>query len=247
MMLGIGLTGIAGCQFDPTGLLPPRGGDGSVDTGADQIVASQTRVTLVGAVADRELRGETLQYEWRQVEGSPVEIDDPRAAITSFIAPQPADDSETLVFELRVTAGDEVFASTHQVTILDADQTLLDPLVFVSDGGADGGASDGPSDVDDGATSAFTLVADGDLAAAFGQTVTLGATIKPQTRKADVIKWRQIGGEPVELIRADTLTPSFVAPARSTSIFIRLTVASGQDVRSADFAVYVTPRGGAGP
>ncbi len=244
VLLSMGLCCGSGCQFDP-GAGARQSVDGPVDTGADQVVASNTRVALVGVIEDRSLRGAALDYEWRQVDGPAVEIAEPHAAITSFVAPEPAETAETLVFELAVTSGDEQYVSTHRVTVLDADEALLDPMVFVDGGSADDEVPEDPAD-SDGPARGIWLITDGDVAAAFGETVTLSAAIKPLTRKVDAIKWRQIAGNPVELSGTDTLSASFVAPARTTSIIIRLTVVSGEDVRSADLAVYVTPRGAAG-
>ncbi|MDF1837583.1 MAG: Ig-like domain-containing protein, partial [Planctomycetota bacterium] len=84
----------------------------SANAGHDQRVEELDRVTLNGAGVDPEAQG--LIFEWVQVSGPTVVLDDPGLAAPSFQAPELVEGSQ-VVFELRV--GDGVHVSTDTVTI----------------------------------------------------------------------------------------------------------------------------------
>ena len=77
------------------------------------------------------------------------------------------------------------------------------------------------------------------VAAIVGQEVTLEARLSSAQPTWEVL-WRQIGGNPVELLDDLTLSPSFIAPPVPTTLIFRVTGYSGDAVRSADLTVHGT-------
>ena len=74
-----------------------------------------------------------------------------------------------------------------------------------------------------------------DLIVSVGEVVTLNGT---QSADSDndlmTFSWTQDSGEPVEILNADTLTPSFVAPASKQPLTFSLVVSDGQDESTPD-------------
>ena len=230
-----------GCQTESMFSGPGTVSDAALDTGSDQIVASNTKVALIGAWSpDADSSMQTGEFRWRQTSGPPVEIADPNSPITSFIAPDISGDPTLLSFELAVDVGGSTTAATHEVVVLaasvptagegqSASPGFVSPLTLTPGYSGD----DAPP-----TTQALTVETDGELTAMVGEEVTLAARLS-STQPLWEVLWRQIGGNPVELFEAQTLTPSFVAPLVPTTLLFRVTGYSGDVVRSADLTVHL--------
>jgi hypothetical protein len=70
--------------------------------GLDLVVQPGALVTLDGSKSI-DPDGNTLSYRWTQLAGQPVDLSNPTAAQTSFIAPSAGSETAELVFQLRVT------------------------------------------------------------------------------------------------------------------------------------------------
>jgi len=74
-----------------------------------------------------------------------------------------------------------------------------------------------------------------DLIVSVGEVVTLNGT---QSTDADhdlmTFQWKQASGEAVDLVNADTLTPSFIAPPSKQPLVFALVVSDGQDESETD-------------
>ncbi len=86
----------------------------TAEAGDDLLVAEGDTVRLSGSGTDPE--GQGLTYEWVQVGGPKVALDDAHAAQPTFTAPDTAEDSE-LVFELRVSDGAHTSVDTVTVDV----------------------------------------------------------------------------------------------------------------------------------
>ncbi len=234
---------ITACQTDPLGAVSDRDSDGAVDTGNDQIVAGSSKVALIGAFSsDGDQAGQSVEYRWRQISGTPVEIADATSSITSFIAPAITEAPEMLTFELEVTVNDSSFAASHEVTVLVASEQGMDGSQIqpstdvspVSIEAIDNGLDSPPRG------SGFTVETDGDMTVVAGDFARLEARMSsPQA--AWRVQWRQIGGNPVELFDPDALTASFFAPPGRATLLFRVTGYMDDAVRSADVTVHVGP------
>jgi hypothetical protein len=67
-----------------------------------------------------------------------------------------------------------------------------------------------------------------------GQTVRLTATAQDAEGDAISYQWRQISGASVNLQNAATASPSFVAPATTTSLVFRVTATDNRGASSSD-------------
>ncbi|MBL4770368.1 MAG: hypothetical protein JKY61_04355 [Planctomycetes bacterium] len=90
----------------------------TASAGPDQSVDELDTVKLVGTGVDPE--GRDLAFEWVQISGPTVELDDPTSAEPTFAAPQLVESSE-VVFELRVSDGVSTSSDTVRVSILAED------------------------------------------------------------------------------------------------------------------------------
>ena len=86
------------------------------NAGADQTVIHRTTVTLDGSNSS-DSDGNIVSYQWSQISGKNVKIDNADSAVATFTAPRTRRGStRTLVFELLVT-DDKGASDTDQVTI----------------------------------------------------------------------------------------------------------------------------------
>ncbi len=83
------------------------------DAGADQTVGDGDPVTLDGT-GSFDIDGDPLTFEWTQIAGTPVVLDDATAESPSFTAPSIKD---TLIFELEV-CDDTVCSELDKTTVL---------------------------------------------------------------------------------------------------------------------------------
>ena len=108
LALGSDESGLNGDAAGGTALL--------VDAGPDQQVAGGDTVTLTGSLSRPGIAGQ-LQFVWSQKAGLPATLSGINSATVSFVAPEPADTTVTLLFELTVTDGDSVASDEVQITV----------------------------------------------------------------------------------------------------------------------------------
>jgi len=87
-----------------------------VSAGADQIVDEQTQVSLIGTASDPD--GSVVNYQWAQISGIDVVLNDADTLTSNFTAPNVGQDEE-LSFKLTVTDNEGATAtSTTHISIL---------------------------------------------------------------------------------------------------------------------------------
>jgi C1A family cysteine protease len=167
--------------------------------GADRSVAEGASVALNGANS-QDPEGESLSYRWQKISGPNITLDDTSKAEASFTAPNltTAGDAQ-LVFELTVT--DPSGAS-------DSDRVTI-TVTWEND--------------------APTANAGDDRTVDEGAAVQLdGSASRDREGAVAGYQWRQTGGPPVQLTRADTAQAGFDAPnltsAADAELVFELTV-----------------------
>jgi K319L-like, PKD domain len=133
VLLSTLLVSLAACGGSSGG---DGGGGGPVNTaptasaGIDQSVVENTTVQLSGSGSDQNA-GDTLSYEWTQMSGNAVTINNAGLAQASFLAPNVAANvPETLTFRLTVTDAGGLSATD------DVDVTISEPAPVVTISGA---------------------------------------------------------------------------------------------------------------
>ncbi len=168
---------------NPPGDTPP-----TADAGTNQSVASGSTVTLDGSNSSDPDLGDTITYQWRQISGTQVSLNDVTSAKPSFTAPTllVTEAAVALVFELVVTDSLNASSTPDRVTI-----TVNPP-------------GDTPPTADAGINQSV----------ASGSTVTLDGSDSSDPDLGDTItyQWRQISGVEVALSDVDSAKPSFDAP-----------------------------------
>ncbi len=102
-------------KFDVFGTPPPNEAP-FADAGSDQTVRPRQRVYLDGR-GSSDVDGQIVQYQWTQVAGQTVKINNDDSSVAGFKAPMVRRDvTKTLVFELEVT-DDQGATDRDQVTI----------------------------------------------------------------------------------------------------------------------------------
>ena len=90
----------------------------SANAGPDQTVNEFSTVTLDGTLSV-DPDGDSITYDWTQVSGTPVAIDNPDSALPRFIAPhEPPLAEETLTFSLTVTDTFGAHSSPDSVNVI---------------------------------------------------------------------------------------------------------------------------------
>lgn len=176
------------------------------NAGADQVVDEGVIVILDGS-GSHDSSGRSITYQWSQVAGPAVTLDDATSATPSFMAPH-VSANQVLTFELVVNNGladsppDSVDVTVKQVN---------NPPT--ADAGTDGTVKAGAVRVLSGLNS---FDPDGDAIVSY--------------------QWTQTAGPAVSLAQAASATPSFVAPTGSIgqSVTFSLIVSDGKEVSAAD-------------
>jgi hypothetical protein len=154
----------------------------TADAGSDQEVDELTLVTLNGT-GSNDPDGDTLVYSWTQIDGIPVELDDPSSPNPSFTAPEVNSPGNVLTFQLTVSDGNGGNA-TDTVDII-VNIVLVQPI-----------ADAGP-----------------DQTILEGSTVTLNGTGSYDPDGSILsFSWVQINGPLVELENTQSAVTSFIAP-----------------------------------
>ena len=105
----------------------------TADAGSDQEnVAQGDTVTLNGSGTDPDA-GEVFSFAWVQTSGATVTLSDTAAAIPTFTAPTGQTGDVELIFTLRVTDDEGLFAE-DSVTVTISGQLPLDPLTASAHG-----------------------------------------------------------------------------------------------------------------
>ena len=148
--------------------------------GPDQTVSPGDMVTMDGSASIGQM---ALTYAWLQVSGPTVQLNNPESAVVSFTAPETADTSVSLAFELTVTTENDIQAVDSIVVSIIKDEY--------------------PPEADAGSPQIVSEAVSVHLDAS-GSTDPDG-TISRYT-------WRQSAGPTLTLFGSDTAMPSFMAP-----------------------------------
>jgi cytidylate kinase len=87
----------------------------AADAGTDQTVLKRSLVTLDGT-ASSDIDGNIVSYQWQQIQGPSMNLDNPNSSTPSFTAPNVANSPIVLIFQLTVTDNEGGIA-IDQVTI----------------------------------------------------------------------------------------------------------------------------------
>ncbi|MBZ5725383.1 MAG: hypothetical protein LAP87_10325 [Acidobacteriia bacterium] len=184
-----------------------------VNAGAPQSVSSAGGVTLIGSAADASgAAGLPLTFQWTQTAGTPVTLANANTPNATFTVPTvaPGQAAQTLTFSLTVTnklGASATSTTTVTVAATPAANTPQNPAV-------NAGA---PQSVGGGAAVSLTGTA----------TDPNGAAGLPLT-----LQWTQTAGAAVTVAGANTLTPTFTAPA----------IAAGQAAQTLTFSLTATDK-----
>jgi hypothetical protein len=154
-----------------------------------------------------------LSYAWTRIQGPAVTLSNAAILTASFVAPE-VDESTAIVLQLAVTDGTTTQTDTVTITVApEPDKTA-------------------PT-VDAGEAQTVTS----------GDTVALAGTASDPETAALTYTWTRVSGPEITLDNADTLTPSFVAPAvsESTTITLQLAVSDGTNTATDTVTITVAP------
>jgi hypothetical protein len=155
-------------------------------------------------------------YAWEQTSGLPIELDNPRSPLASFIAPDVGDSVETLVFDLMVTDdGGQTDTESLEINVFGNNEPP------VANAGADQRVQTGQNTV-----------------------LNAAGSFDPDSGIKS-FQWEQIEGSPVPLLSAsDVVSPTFTAPVvpdEGATLTFQVTVTDHgglQDTGTVDVQVY---------
>jgi hypothetical protein len=165
-----------------------------VSTGENQTVNSEETVTLMGTASDSD--GTISSYQWRQTSGTTVTLNNDKAAVANFIAPE-VSTTEILIFSLTVIDNSGGSAlSTTQITILATTIENIPPKV---NAGVDQVVNENTS-------------------------VTLSGTATDTDGQISSYLWQQSTGTSTTLNNGNTAVASFTAPEVNSSEVLTFTL-----------------------
>jgi LmbE family N-acetylglucosaminyl deacetylase len=174
------------------GTTPPVNQAPSASVGANQSVLGGALVSLSGSGSDPE--GTSLTYSWTQVSGASVTLSSANVANPTFVAPAATTSAQLLDFMLVVSDG-SLSSTNNPVTRVTVQATSTPGnQAPVADAGAD-------------------------QSALANRLVTLnGSASSDAEGSALSYTWSQVSGPSVLLSRTDVASPTFIAPAATTSV-----------------------------
>ena len=184
-------------------------GSVQASAGPDQHAKASAVVNL-SALNSTGVKENSATYEWVQTAGPAVELSDPNAAETIFLAPENDADGKSLGFQLTVTNSEGV--KSEDSCIVNVSENNAAPI-----------AEAGPNQA---VLTAQIVELDGSRSSASGSIVAYG--------------WRQVSGTPVALTDAFAIQTTFVAPdvnAAGESLVFELTITDQAGLRSRDTCV----------
>ena len=177
--------------------------------GPDQKAKASAVVRLTG-LNSTGVKEESASFKWTQTAGPKVELSDPHAAETVFLAPESDTEGASLGFQLTVTNSDG--AQSEDSCIVNVSENLAAPV-----------AEAGPNQI---VLTAQIVELDGSGSSASGAIV--------------FYNWRQVSGVPVMLTDASAMQTTFVAPdvgAAGESLVLELTVTDQAGLRARDTCI----------
>lgn len=194
------------------------GGTGNIAptarAGLDQTVSNLPATVTLNGSSSTDPDGDTLSYQWQQISGPAVTLNNANSAITSFSAGAVSQD-EVLVFELTVNDGALNDTDSVQITLKAQSQGNTAPV-------ADAGSNQ-------------TVAANA--------TVTLDASASSDA-DGDTLSysWQQLSGTAVTLSNANSVQSSFSAPTLSSNedLVFQVLVDDGTDSDFATVTITVT-------
>ena len=152
----------------------------------------------------------SASYQWTQIAGPKVELSDPHAAETVFLAPESDTEGASLGFQLTVVTGEGV--KSEDSCIVNVSENLAAPV-----------AEAGQNQV--------VLTA---------QIVELDGSGSSVSSSIVSYSWRQVSGIPVTLTDASAMQTTFVAPdvsAAGEAVVFELTVTDQSGLRARDTCI----------
>ena len=184
-------------------------GSVQASAGPDQHAKASAVVNL-SALNSTGVKEASAGYKWTQTSGPTVELSDPNAAETIFLAPENDADAKSLGFQLTVTNGEGV--KSEDSCIVNVSENNTAPI-----------AEAGPNQA---VLTAQIVEIDGSRSSAPDSIISY--------------TWRQISGTPAALTDAFAMQTTFVAPdvtAAGESLVFELTVTDQAGLRSRDTCV----------
>jgi tetratricopeptide (TPR) repeat protein len=237
VIIAVSAAAVAGLLIAFAGgyIFPPDNDPPIAAAGTDKVVYTAGSTVMLDGSSSRDPDNNDVitSYKWQQIAGSPViELNDPNAPTSSFIAPDVTSDT-TFTFELTVTDGKGQSAEDSvQVTVEPKPPTPTPPESKSQP------ASQFPPN------NAPIAVAGMDRTVNAGSLVSLDGSSSRDPDNNDKItsyKWQQTSGTPqIKLTNSGSVNPIFIAPdvTSDTTFTFELTVTDGKG-QSAEDSVQV--------
>ena len=175
----------------PSNPTPPANVAPTVDAGSNQSVDQQENVSLSASASDSD--GSIASYQWSQISGQSVTLNNATSAQASFTAPDLADPETAESFEFEITVTDDDGATaTSQVSVTVTPEASTPPANL-------------PPTVDAG----------DNLSVEQEATVNLSANASDPDGTVAGYQWTQISGTQVNISNPTGANASFTAPTLS--------------------------------